>query len=287
MKGKVSRAFPGFFTRSVMTDNGKEPPALPDKVKIAVAVFTYDGNMAHEIPDWFHATHTEVLAKHPRVDSVGFQTFEGYPVTRLRNKALHVAQSEGFDYLLMLDNDMVPDVEGRTDPKAVPFFPSALDFAMKTGPCCVGAPYCAAPPRCDCIVMKWEPVAAPHAILPATMTRYSQREAALATGFEEVPALPTGCLLIDMRIMRALVPPYFQYEYATGLEIELAATEDVVFTRNMSFIGIPQFVAWDSWAGHIKKQVIRKPRFVDPRTISKVIRKTLKVQYGVPLDPEE
>lgn len=270
-----------------MTDNGKPPPDLPEKLKIAVAIFSYDGNVAIEIPVWFHEVYTEVLEKHPRVEMVSLQAFEGYPITRLRNKALQIAELEGFDYLLMLDNDMVPDVECRNDPKAVPFLPSALDFAIQTGPCVVGAPYCAAPPKEDCIVIKYEPLAPPESVLPATMMRYSRREAAVATGFEEVPALPTGVLLIDMRVLKTIVPPFFAYEFKTTLETELSATEDVVFTRNLSFIGIPQFVAWDSWAGHIKKMTVRKPRLVEPNTVSKVVRKAIKLQYGIPLDPGE
>lgn len=263
-------------------------PDLPEKVKIAAAVFSYDGNGTMLISRWFHESYATVLANHPRVDFVKFEAFVGYPAPRVRNKALQVASAEGFDFLLMLDNDMHPDVECTTDPKAVPFFPSVLDFMLRhDGPCVVGAPYCASPPKEDCIVMKWESIPANNAILPAEMKRYSRREAALATGFEEVPALPTGVMLIDLRVLRTIVPPFFDYEFTTESEVELAATEDVVFTRNLSFIGIPQYVAWDSWAGHLKTVCVRKPRLIEPQQISRMVKKAWKLQYGIPLDKGE
>ncbi len=268
----------------VKVDKGKPAKPLPDKLKIAVAVFSYDGNGTMLISKWFHEVYSTVLASHPRVELVKFEPFIGYPITRLRNKAMRVAEAEGFDFLLMLDNDMQPDVECTSDPEAVPFFPSALDFAIENGPCVVGAPYCASPPKEDCIVMKWEPVAANNAMLPATTERFSRSEAAVKKGFEEVPALPTGVLLIDMRVTGAILPPFFQYEFMTTMETELAATEDVVFTRNLSFVGIPQYVAWDSWAGHLKTMVVRKPRLIKPQMISKMVRDTIKVRHGIPLN---
>lgn len=270
-----------------MIDNGKPAAELPEKIRIAVAVFSYDGNMNVMISKWFQEVYSTVLAVHPRVEMVKFEPFVGYPITRLRNKAMHVARAEGFHYLLMIDNDMQPDVECTSDPEAVPFFPAALDFALKTGPCCVGAPYCAAPPKEDVIVMKWESIPANNAVIPAEMKRYSRVEAASKKGFEEVPALPTGLLLIDLRVMGAIVPPYFTYEHTSTNEIELAATEDVVFTRNLSFVGVPQYVFWDAWAGHIKVMTVRKPRMVEPQHISRMVHRTWCIRHGVPIDSKE
>jgi hypothetical protein len=267
-----------------MSDRGKEAPALPDKLKIGIALFSYNGTASAHLAKWIHDS-TKVLNAHARVESVDVITLEGYPITRLRNKACHVAYSEGIDFLLMLDDDMRPDIEVQSDPEAKPFFPSVLDFMLAhDGPCIVGAPYCAAPPNERCIVMKLEPLANTDAILPAKMMAYSRREAAVAKGFEEVPALPTGVMMIDCRALRALVPPYFQYEYKSSLELELASTEDVYFTRNMAFAGVPNYVAWDSWAGHEKKIVVRKPRLPDVKDIAKGLQDTWKFRFGVKED---
>lgn len=264
-----------------LPDRGQQPPGLPDKVKIGIAVFTYNGQASAYLGKWIHDS-SAVLKQHPRVESVDVMVLEGYPITRLRNKACHIASAEGIDFLLMLDDDMRPDCEVQSDPEAKPYFPSVLDFMLAhDGPCIVGAPYCASPPNERCIVMKLEPIADPSAILPAKMKSYSRREAAVAKGFEEVPALPTGVMMIDCRALRALVPPYFQYEFKTGLELELASTEDVYFTRNMAFAGVPNYVAWDSWAGHEKKVVVRKPRVPDVRDIGKGLLDTWKFRFNV------
>jgi hypothetical protein len=41
--------------------------------------------------------------------------------------------------------------------------------------------------------------------------------------------------------------------------IKKATTEDVYFSRNLALAGVPQYVLWDCWAGHIKPIVVDKP----------------------------
>lgn len=258
---------------------------LPDKVRILICVFNYDGWIRGEIADWYMGKCVPALTECGKVEAVSFTTqFRGYPITRLRNRACQVAQSSGFHYLLMIDNDNVPDCEYEFDPRARPFFPAALEFAISKGPCVVGAPYCGAPPRENCMVIKWEPVADRSQAMPATMTKYSRKEAAEAEGFEEVAALPTGMLLIDLRVLNELPPPWFDYEYKDTLEAELAATEDVFFTRNLSFVGVPQYVFWDAWAGHVKEVMVRRPHVPIAKEMPKPVRQAWELRAGLKLD---
>lgn len=256
---------------------------LPDEVKILVAVFNYDGWIRGEIADWYTGHCVPALTRCGKVAAVSFTTqFRGYPITRLRNKACQTAQSAGFDFLLMIDNDNVPDFEVGKDPRAVPFFPAALEFAMAhQGPCVVGAPYSGTPPKENCIVMKWEPVADQSACMTGTMAKFSRKEAAEAKGFEEVAALPTGMLLIDVRALDVIDRPWFQYEYTTDGETELAATEDVYFTRNLSWAGVPQYVFWDAWAGHVKETVVRRPHIPNVREMPRPVRRAWEVAAGL------
>lgn len=90
--------------------------------------------------------------------------------------------------------------------------------------------------------------------------RYVPREyAAHKSGIEEVAALPTGLILYDIRVFHHLDKPWFAYEWADAEHTAKASTEDVYQTRNASLQGMPQFVAWDCWAGHLKTKLVMKP----------------------------
>lgn len=108
-------------------------------------------------------------------------------------------------------------------------------------------------------------------------------------GVQEVAALPTGLILFDVRAFKKLPPPWFTYQYKgdgpecpgcgqakPGLQTEKASTEDVVLTRDLSLLGIPQYCAWDSWAGHIKRKVVRKPRPITPDAAGRKLRDAIR-----------
>lgn len=240
-----------------------EVPPLPERARVLVTVLTY----AKQVGAAAYGYATGLLHQmqgHPRLARLDFSYSHGYPTDRARNAVLKGASEGGFDFVLMIDADQIPDLYVSTDPAAKPFLPTALDFAYAHGtPCCVGAPYCAGPPTQDVVVMK---NAEQVPDLPDGcgwhMRKYTRDEAAVMTGVTQVAALPTGCLLIDTRVCSILHPPWFYYEYADPpYNTRLASTEDVVFTRNLHWSGVPQFCAWDCWAGHDDKgYVVGKPR---------------------------
>lgn len=235
---------------------------LPSKVHVLVVIFTYSKQIGADV----YRYSTELPAQMKGHDCLGELEFAytvGYPTDRCRNAALKGARDAGFHYILMLDDDQIPDCELADDPNAKPFLPTALSFAHQFGHiCCVGAPYCAGPPMQEVVVMKnRQRVPGLKSGCGYELSKYTRDEAAVQTGISRVAALPTGCLLIDTRVTDVLSPPWFYYEYADKpFNTVLASTEDVVFSRNLDWIGVPQFCTWDSWAGHAKWFDVLKPQ---------------------------
>ncbi len=95
---------------------------------------------------------------------------------------------------------------------------------------------------------------------------------------EKVAAMPTGLMLIDMRILKKMRKPYFEYDWVgdgkacehcgcpkPGPRAEKASTEDCFFTREITLgcFDEPEagvFCNWDAWAYHIKLCEIGKPQ---------------------------
>ncbi len=191
-------------------------------------------------------------------------------------------------FILMLDCDMVFDIhaaDGGMDyahlPKHAdqrPFMPAALEFALEhPGPCVIAAPYCSGPPKERVLVHRFSEFEQESANAPAEgiqLECFTREEAALKTGYEMVAALPTGLMLIDMRVAMILRPPYFHYEYNGDNETALIGTEDVVFSRNLYYLNVPQYVDWSAWSAHVKQKIVGRPRHYPNLAYSQGIRKT-------------
>lgn len=237
-------------------------PPLPAKAKVLVNVFTYAGQVGAGAFRYCCKLIPEAQT-HPRVEYVAIGDSLGYPTDRVRNGVAKQALDQGYHFLLMIDDDQIPDHLVGVDPDARPFFSTALDFLYaQPGPAVVGAPYTGAPPQQRVMVMR-DRDDQPDA--PAgwgkRLDSYTREEAAVMTGVTRVAALPTGCLMIDLRCLAVLPPPWFSYEYDDPPHnTRLASTEDIVFTRNLSWLGVPQYCAWQCWAGHDKRYITTKPR---------------------------
>jgi hypothetical protein len=237
------------------------------KARIHIATFVYRDQKNPELRRWL-AQAVMKLAKHPQIGGVSEKVYDDTPIPMTRNEAMADAQADGSDLLLMVDDDMIPDwrlntKRGPIDPTAKPFLDVALPFVLQhEGPCCVGAPYCGPPPIENVYVFKptnWRGSNPNHDV---GVNQFTREEAAQRTGIEEVFALPTGVYLIDMRCVANLAFPHFQYEYSDPRQIKKATTEDVYFSRNLAVAGVPQYCAWDCWAGHIKPIVVDKPELL-------------------------
>lgn len=270
---------------------------LPEKVSIMIARLSYSGLERVEIGNWLVQTAI-ALHEHPRVSNCFHKIETGYPTPRVRNKCLKICREKGIHFLVMIDDDMVPDVHSPGAavgydhlPKyrdQQNFLPSALDFALEhPGPCVIGAPYCAGPPEERVLVSRFREKQSDCPNAPVgglKLECFSRDEAAERTGFEMVSALPTGLILIDLRVLDVLGAPWFDYEYADHHQTELASTEDTVFSRNALYLGVPQYCAWGSWAAHIKTKPVGRPRKYPiaavPAQVTQAIRDQIEREHA-------
>lgn len=277
--------------------------ATPRKYKVCVSFFPYGGNGAAPsehpaIRNWWGKT-TKMLDKHPLVESYASADFADTPITMTRNRAVRQAIRQGFDVLVMVDSDMVPDmyldhVYGRTAAHAVdakPFMEVALDVIdqhYERGPIIIGAPYCGPPPDESPYIFTWE-IFGDGANDNLRIRMLSRQEAATAVGVAECAALPTGLIAYDLRAFQYSEPKpgdqnsWFYYTYTDQYQIEKTGTEDVMNTRDLSLaiqhhLGYnPLRVAWDCWAGHVKPWVVGKPF---PTTVSQIEERFRRAVLG-------
>lgn len=271
----------GVHKPKVETPKRKHEP-LPEKISLLVNVFTYSKAIGADVFVYTHAAH--MLPKtNPRVSEVAVSYTTGYPTDRVRNAVVKEAKANGHHFVLMLDDDMHPDLGLSStlhrDETAVPFLPTALDFALAhDGPCLIGAPYTAGPPTQEVVVMK-ERQRFPD--MPdgcgGFLDKYTRDEAAVLKGIQRVAALPTGCMLVDLRVLDILPPPWFGYEFKDPpFNTQLASTEDVVFSRNCDWLGIPNYCHWSAWAGHVKSYTTSKPVICPVTSVGQSVFKAYK-----------
>lgn len=243
--------------------------------KLLIQRFPYGGREDTECVSWLMDTFHKAKLD-PRFSEVRTAGLNDTPITMTRNRALADARGYGFDFVLMVDSDMTPDCELGEDPTAVPFFDCAVEYALKSPkPCVIAAPYVGPPPHENIYVFRWgnrgntlDPKAA-----NTHLDQFTREEAAVLAGVQEVGALPTGLMLVDLRALAELPHPWTYYEFAgageecpachqkaRGPEARKDSTEDVTFTRDLGLLGVPILCAWSSWAGHNKRYIARKPR---------------------------
>ena len=225
-----------------------------------VVVLAYSGQVGGYVFDWCAKLQGQMF-QHPNLSTLTIDRATGYPTDVVRNKILKDAKDQGYDYCLMVDDDMCPDLL-LGEPGTEAFLPTALSFALNHGsPCVVAAPYCSAPPWQEVLVMMDRQTVPDSPDAGGTaLSKYTRDEAAMMSGIQRVAALPTGCMLIDTRVCNILPHPWFSYEYADDHHTKLDSTEDIVFSRNLNWLSVPQFCHWSAWAGHDKKYLTGKPQ---------------------------
>lgn len=125
------------------------------KVNILFAQFCYAGNggVATVLPDyvpWFANVYNE-LSKDDRVGDVAVKQYGDIPLSMERNRVVLDAKAQGFDVIVMLDSDNVPDLYLGQRASAKPFIKTSFDFLyerkLKGLPSVICAPYCGPPPH--------------------------------------------------------------------------------------------------------------------------------------------
>ena len=265
----------------------------PRKHKLLIAQAPYGGNggisSSHpSITNWLLRTVPKMV-KDERIEDVKHVEICDTPITMSRNAMVQAARQSGCDLLLMIDSDQFPDYEldFNKDPTAKPFWDTSFDFLYKhwdKGPCVIGAPYCGPSPHQNIYVFHWTNLRNEVANSKPRLDQYRREHAAIMSGIQECAALPTGLILFDVRCFDLVKPPYFYYQYEgdgarcehcneikPGMQAKKSSTEDVTATRDISLVGQqtlgynPVFCNWDAWAGHVKPEIVGKPRpvFVD------------------------
>lgn len=245
------------------------------KVSVLFARFPFFDQEVPASTDWMIETVLKA-SKDKRISDIFHTKVDDTPITASRNRVFEYAKRLGVDLLLMIDADMHPDIGMKPETRilsAKPFWDTALDFMLAhNGPCVIGAPYCGPPPHENVYVFRPRNRQSNHPNIDVQIEQFTREEAAERGGIEEVFALPTGLVLIDMRCVEKLRFPYFDYDWKgdgpcckvcgqpePGPRAERASTEDVYWSRNLALAGVKQYVAWDCWAGHKKRKLVGKP----------------------------
>ena len=243
------------------------------KVNVLFARFPYGNQENPDCTDWLINTTIKAM-KDPRIGEVKHWRINDTPITMGRNRCVKEALACNTDVLCMIDSDMGPDLPDILGAK--PFWDTSFDFLLDHhGPCAIAAPYCGPPPFENVFIFQWASAQSDHPNVDLKLSQYTREQAYSMGGIQSVAALPTGLILIDMRVFARLVHPYFYYEYTDKQETHKASTEDVAFTRDMTLAGVPIYCNWDSWAGHWKWKKVGKPEYLTMAHIRATFREAI------------
>lgn len=249
---------------------------------VMLAQFPY-GNMTRIEPVMYFGRLMAQLENDPAISRVTLWYSGDTPVTMTRNQCVLKAESEGVDFLFMLDSDNHPDYYVGIDPQAKPFWSSSLEFLLRQPfPSLVAAPYCGGPPHEGVHAFRWVNHESDNSNPDFALKALTRHEATLLRGILPCAAAATGVMLIDMRGMKAMPHPRFYYEWKDESESQKASTEDVAFVRDWCFRGNRAFINWDSWAVHYKVKSVGKPHRVSLGSINRAMREEAKmaVKFG-------
>jgi FkbM family methyltransferase len=268
-------------------DAAKVSPAKvsPAKLDVMIVLYCYAGNggvatVLPEIATWLAKTVKRV-DKDPRVGRVGVVKAGDIPLTMVRNSMVRKAVDGGFDAILMIDSDNVPDLYLGHDPDAKSFWQTSFDFLyerhQRNLPTVVCAPYCGPPPHPvnggaeNVYVFHFADTESDAGGLQGfSIEAYSRDHAAMIRGIQPIAAGPTGCILYstdafavmpvhnktDEEILQEVakgeigterakallrMQSYFWYEYTDGYQTKKASTEDVTNTREINLAGIQKY----------------------------------------------
>lgn len=127
---------------------------------------------------------------------------------RARNQIVDAAQRENCDYLLMLDDDMIVNLDDTCAPSEAYGFLKRLLSHQKD---IIGALYFLKGGDCS----------------PVLMTKVSERgyrflrDDEITHGLQRVDVAGGGCLLVKMTVFDHLTPPYFGPEFEYGTDVQL------------------------------------------------------------------
>lgn len=280
----------GIPTSPPVTTTGPTPEPQAKKAKRPVRVlfarFPYGRSEDPDVTNWLVKTALECETDpEGRIEEQSHTYRDGTPITALRNEIVKLARTEGYDLVVMVDNDMHPDCESGEGVR--PFWGSTFDYwwehhhpDVSDVPCVIGAPYCGPPPNSLVYVLDWTQTTNDPADNAMKLSLIDRDCAIYRKGITPVAALPTGCIMYDVRCFNYLPPPYFYYEYGDVECSVRISTEDITNTRDLTLAVVGEdfekpvqvLCNWDSWAGHHKLYEVRKPKPILPKYVPKKFR---------------
>jgi hypothetical protein len=78
----------------------------------------------------------------------------------------------------------------------------------------------------------------------------------------------------------------FYYEWKDEWEDQKASTEDVAFTRDLNYAGVPVYCNYDAWAAHVKMKVVTKPENIDVNWVPRFLSDSHKMGSDMGIIPE-
>lgn len=177
----------------------------------------------------------ETLPETGDFDNVSFNFSYMQPIDANRNKMVkEFLQDEENEWLLMIDNDVVP-------PQNIL---EMIDFGEKV----VSAT----------VTIKKNSVPQPVIVRQRDDGEY--REVGLQeyhdeldkeTGLIEVDSVGTGCLLVHRSVLEEMKPPWFKFQYNEDGTLRLG--EDFYFGRRLQEKGVPMYVSTNHVCSHYRK----------------------------------
>ncbi len=220
------------------------------------------------------------------------------PVNMVRNRIAKYALDHDVDIIVMVDDDMGPDMVDSSHA----FVPESFQFVIQRweeAPTVVVAPACTAPPEERPVVGRWRTLAKGSEV---ALDLYTREEAAAKQGIQPEAVAGLGLCMIDCRVFRgfyvknpdtgraekiALRPPWFYWEWDSEFQTNFVTGEDTSFTRDVAALGARYgldilFVNWDCWAGHFKTKFVGKPSLMDWRTLNALFGKDRELALARP-----
>lgn len=194
-----------------------------------------------------------------------------FPISMLRNRAVSNALTMGCDYILMIDNDMAPDLPDE-EHGGKPFWKTVWEFMMHRRemegyadypPCAVAAPY-----LCDAdgdfYSTDWKTSDYRKRDF-SDLVPIDKEDAFSRRGIQPIATTQTGLILYDLRVFTKIPPPWFTFRWQDEHQFYMLASEDHYMTWKANVNRCPVYMAWDCWAGHLKTKYVTRdvPEDVD------------------------
>ena len=224
-------------------------------MKVAIARISRGGQERVEIGTWLVACWCDPVVD-PGTVLDSLDTIDAEPTPAARATAVLRCRKMGYtanDVLIMIDNDMVPDIE-NVGHRADNFYNRAVRFlADHPGPYVIAAPYCGGPPKRDVQVVGVDG------------KRVMRAEAAKKRHIEQVAGIGTGLFAANLAVYDAVEKagnlPWFDYRYADEpMRATVSATEDMYFCEKLNAAGGKIFCDWEYWSAHSKTELVGKPK---------------------------